>query len=687
VTTSTARRVAWSLFGLSVVAALAGSALAIANPIRPSVAATVVGYIAGLAFPTVGALIASRRPSSPIGWLLLVPGLALNLGGLAQEYAWYSVAGHHLPADGLVIALTYSFWAPALGALAPFTLLLFPDGHPPSPRWRWVLWAAGIGIALMVISGTLMPFGPNNTVFPRNPPNPLGILPEAVGGAIFQTGGILFLPTIPLSAIGLVLRLRRAHGLEREQTKWLAYGGAILALAVVIGLVLDGAGHEAARANLIGIAVMAIPISAGIAILRTRAFDIDVVIRKTVVAIVLAVLLTAIGFLAFAWIGQFALWGEDPFVRAAVGIGIGMLIVPLLRVSRRIANRLVHGRRATSYEVLTDFSDRLAGAYSTEDVLPRLATILRDATGATSATVWLRVGEVLRAEATSGGAQPTSEVPFTGDELPGTIGAFAVDVRHQGETLGALSVEMPANDPIDDAREKLVGDLAAQAGLVLRNVKLIEDLRASRQRLVAAQDEERRKIERNLHDGAQQQLVALSVKVRLARQLLDHDVDRAGAALDQLATEATDALENLRDLARGIYPPLLADKGLGEALVAQARKASIAIDVETDGAGRFPREIETAVYFCCLEALNNVAKYAEAASARVRLGVDGGELVFSVEDDGIGFSPEAAPRGSGLQGMVDRIDAVGGTLEIHSTAGRGTSIVGRVPIRTEAVTG
>ena len=248
----------------------------------------------------------------------------------------------------------------------------------------------------------------------------------------------------------------------------------------------------------------------------------------------------------------------------------------------------------------------------------------------------------------------------------------------RGEDLGALAVSMPANDPMNPSKDKLIRDLASQAGLLLRNVKLIEELRASRQRLVAAQDEERRKIERNLHDGAQQQLVALTVQLKLARGLLERDPAKAGDLLDTIQGSATGALEDLRDLARGIYPPLLADQGLAAALEAQARKAAVPTTVEADAVGRFAQEVEAAIYFCALEALNNVAKYSGATRATVRLARQNGRLTFSVEDDGRGFDPDAVERGTGLQGMVDRLEAIGGELTIETAPGRGTIVVGRV---------
>jgi signal transduction histidine kinase len=254
------------------------------------------------------------------------------------------------------------------------------------------------------------------------------------------------------------------------------------------------------------------------------------------------------------------------------------------------------------------------------------------------------------------------------------------EVRHQGELLGRIALAMPPNESLVPTQAKLVADVAAQAGLVLRNAALIEDLKASRQRLVAAQDEERRRIERNIHDGAQQQLVALAVKLKLADTLVGKDEDRAHTMLADLQVETNNALEDLRDLARGIYPPLLADKGLAAALESQGRKSVVSVSVEADGIGRYPQEAEAAVYFSCLEALQNVAKYAEATRATVRLAQRNGSLTFEIADDGIGFDPAAAERGSGLQGIADRLAALGGELDIRSAPGSGTTVAGRLPI-------
>jgi len=293
--------------------------------------------------------------------------------------------------------------------------------------------------------------------------------------------------------------------------------------------------------------------------------------------------------------------------------------------------------------------------------------------------VWLRVGGVLRPAGSWPQERRLAPITIARDALP-DLGEPAAAVVDAGELLGALSTMFPPSDPMSPAKERLVHDLASQAGLVLRNVRLIEELRASRERLVAAQDEERRKLERNLHDGAQQQLVALAVHLRLAEQMAGKDTTNEREILHRLQSMANDALEQLRDLARGIYPPLLADKGLGAALEAQARRSPVAVTVDADGVGRYPRAIESALYFCSLEALNNVAKYANATNARIHLRHEDGVLRVEIVDDGVGFDPGAAREGTGIRGMADRLDAIGGRLDVRSAHNLGTTVDATVRI-------
>ena len=269
-------------------------------------------------------------------------------------------------------------------------------------------------------------------------------------------------------------------------------------------------------------------------------------------------------------------------------------------------------------------------------------------------------------------------------------------ITHSGELLGLILIQRAAGgDAFSTEDDRILTELARQVGLTLHNVRLdsalqasldevrrqAEALQASRGRIVAAGNAERRRIERNLHDGAQQHLVALAVKVRLARQLSERDPDKARGLMEELGGDLEDALQELRDLAHGIYPPLLADKGLPEALAAAGRRASLPTEVRSDGIGRYSPEIEAAIYFCCLEALQNAGKHAgEGARVAVRIWEEAGGLLFEVGDDGVGFDTRHTGVSAGFTNMNDRLGAVGGTLRIESAPGRGTKVAGAIPV-------
>jgi signal transduction histidine kinase len=264
------------------------------------------------------------------------------------------------------------------------------------------------------------------------------------------------------------------------------------------------------------------------------------------------------------------------------------------------------------------------------------------------------------------------------------FGLIVAERSRRGENLAS-----EADETLEEvAREVGVAvsksrlDSALQDSLA-RLRKQAAELQASRGRLVAAADEERRRIERNLHDGAQQHLVALAVKVRLVEQLTERDPERARSLMNQLQDDVKSAIEELRALAHGIYPPLLSSAGLGEALAAACRRAPLPADVTADVAGRYAPEVEAAVYFCCLEALQNAAKHGGAGvSAHVRIREEAGALLFEVCDDGVGFDSSHLGDGAGHTNMRDRLGAVGGTLRVESSAGRGTRIEGVVPVGT-----
>ncbi len=656
-----------------------------------------VTAVAGIVYATLGALIV-RRVGNVIGWILLSAGFGFVLLASASAYAVVGIATFpgSLPAPEVLGAISQWAFVASLLLLA-FMLFLFPTGSLPSPRWRPI---AGLEIVASVV--TLLLWVVNPVTFGAPAPggswtfqNPAGI---AAWGGVISTVLVasvwMVAFTVAAGFASLVVRYRVGGGEVRQQVKWVAFTAA-MAILCLIGALLALLGCSCDSSLLANVlldtnallVLFGVPVAIAIAILRYRLYDIDVIIKRAVVYGLLASTLTAIYVAVVAGVGTLVGSRGSPLLTIVAAVAIALVFQPLRRRAQALANRVVYGDRATPYQVLSDFAEKMAGTYALEDVLHQMSSILAEGTGATRVDVWLRSGDGLRPVATwPSDAEVPPPVRLTGN---GDIPAFgdvtrAVPVRHGDELLGALSLEKPRNEPLSVTEDKLLQDLAAQAGLVLRNVGLtadlqasVEALRASRRRLVHAQDEERRKIERNLHDGAQQQLVALTVQLGLLARLAE-DPERVRGMSEQLQAALHDAIEDLRDLARGIYPPLLADKGLAAALEAQGRKAAVPTKVEPSGIGRYPQDVEAAVYFCALEAMQNVAKYSQANAAVVRLSEDESELVFEIHDDGRGFDPASTNYGTGMQGMADRLDAIGGHLEIQSEPGHGTLVRGRV---------
>jgi signal transduction histidine kinase len=659
---------------------------------------TGVVILALLGWLGVGALIVWRQPRNWAGWLFLITGTPLPLLTIAQQLL---ILGTKVDPGSVPLMDLWAFvgeYGIYPIALLPLLFLLYPDGHPPSRRWRWA--AVGlIGGASFSVLGFLFRPGPFNAFLGDGLlyVNPLGIDAFAgLGTAMITIGAIVGLLSAFSTVIAVRQRFKRSRGEERQQMRWLAYvaslAGGFFALQWLLGFVAElfspdanAPVFEVLFALTAFTIVLGVPAAYLVAIFRHGLWDLDVVVKKTVqYGVLLIGLLGAVALLLVA--APVILVGGDGTLPSGVvpgfvaGIVVALAIAVLRAPARRLANRVVYGGRATPYEVLSEFTGRVGETYSAEDVLPRMAQLLGEATGARVARVWLRVGTVFRAEATwPGDAPPAGDVP-SGERLASFGDDHAFEVRHQGELLGALTVTEAPDDPITPAKERLARDMASQAGLVLRNVRLIEELRDSRRRIVAAQDERAKKLERNIHDGAQQQLVALAVQLRLADSLIERDASKAHDLLADLQGRTSQTLEDLRDLARGIYPPLLADQGLPAAIEAQARRSPVSVTVDPDGVGRYDQDVEAAIYFACLEALNNVAKYADASSARIRLWQEDGQLGFEVSDDGRGFDVTSARSGSGLQGISDRIEAVGGSVRVASSPGSGTRLSGWIPI-------
>jgi signal transduction histidine kinase len=534
--------------------------------------------------------------------------------------------------------------------------------------------------------------------------NPFGI--TAAGHALsavpvrnFNTFTLISVLFLAAASVSLVVRYRAGGAELRRQISWVALSGAAFALLQLVALVAIVADHgkipviaTVAYEGTAGIALFGIPAVITIGILKYRLYEIDVIINRTVVYGLVSAGLTGVYAGIVLGIGALAGRQGSAVLTVAAAVAVALLFQPVRQRARRVANRLVYGDRATPYQVLADFAQDMAGQLDADAALDRMASVLAGATGAVRVEVWVRVGAQLRPQVTwPPGSTPPAILLGRGAQLPAFDAATrAIAIRHTDELLGAITIGKPRNEPVSAAEDRLLEHLASQAGLVLRNVRLtaelqatIDDLKASRRRLVRAQDEERQRIERNLHDGAQQQLVALTVQLTLLEDAAD-DPGEVRQLADELRAGLHAALDDLRALARGIYPPLLADQGLAAALQAQAGKTALPVLVEADGIWRYRRDAEATAYFCILEALQNVAKYARASRATVALACPDGHLEFIVTDDGDGFDTAKATHGTGLQGMADRLAVVGGALRIDSAPGSGTTISGTLPVAEPA---
>ena len=645
---------------------------------RPS-NSSVVGLVAILAMSSVGALVAWRRPANRIGWLLLAIAFSAIFLDLPKLYAGVAVYVHPgLPGADWLYWLSQIAWMFLFAQLLVLLPLWFPDGRLLSRRWSIVIGLAAIPV-ILVIAGSL---DPSATAPLRNPVEVQAMagMNNALNGAPFA---VLLLGTYALGVSSLVVRYRRGGEQERQQLKWLLVGVVLLLAALLMSFFVPALQN----APLIPFAAATLPVAIGIAVLRYRLYDIDLIINRALVYGGLAAVISAVYVLLVVGIGAM-IGSNQRFLLSLVATAIiALAFQPLRQRAQQLANRLVYGKRATPYEALSQFSEQLSETYSHEDILERMARILGEGTGAERAEVWVRAGHrLVLASVSPKAAEPRAPLVMQNGALPNMQRDTVVPVSHAGELLGALAVDKKRGETLNTVEQKLVTDLAGQAGLVLKNVGLnqellarLEDLRASRQRLVTAQDEERRRLERDLHDGAQQHLVALKIKLGLAEAAAQPET-RVRSLITQLKQDADDALDTMRELARGIYPPLLASDGLEAALRAQIRRITVAVDLQFDDVARQPREVEGAVYFCCLEALQNVAKYAQATRVSLRVWQEDANLAFRVQDDGKGFDPVTVPQGSGLQNIRDRVEALGGSLEVRSVPDQGTTIQGRVPV-------
>ena len=689
----------------AVAAAGAGLALwgAVLARHAPDQSGQVVRAALVVAWAAAGLTVTVRRPGERLGRLLL--GGAV-LGGIA------SLAGSALEANGHGVHLSSGATAaaqlarPVAVALLPIAamhvLLGLPDGACRVARSAIVTGYASGGVIGLVM-------------WTQRPGIPLWAvaIESVIAGAV--------------GTVGANHRYRNSQGLERQRMQWFGWAVAVGCEVVMVALALRLlSGWPSSGAAIAAAATIPLPVALLVGSSKKVITHIDRLLAATVSVLGLSGVVLAVYVVVVVGLGRVPTHQERSLlvlsmVAAAVA---AVLYLPARDRLARFANRFVYGEREAPDQVLRTFGSRLSRAIPLDELLLQVAESMRKTLALSAAEVWTgsegqlertasmpdappaRFGlshdeeTVVARAGVSGQAWVAVWLPQLLEGRPTAVMRIA-PISHSGRLLGlVVAVRPPAGDAFGPDDDTVLAELARQLGLALHNVQLdsalqasleevkrqADELRASRSRIVAAADAARRQIERNLHDGAQQHLVALAVNLRLARQLSDVDPDGAKELLDQLSHDVGDAVQELRDLAHGIYPPLLMDRGLGEALQAAAGRAALPSDVSIDGISRYRPEVEAAVYFCCLEAMQNAAKHAgPGACVHIRVWVEADGLLFEVADDGVGFDAASrASSGAGFVNMGDRVGAIGGTLSVTAAPGKGTRISGRIPLAATA---
>ena len=688
----------WAAAVLAVVAAAAGAYAPVlgrhGNLATEAMRAVLVG-----AFALAGTFAVVRRPFERQG-VLVLGGTAL--GAVAALMAATVQAHAHGTAVGAGAVSVARFVGPVALALLPVVamhlLLGLPDGSCRLSR---------AAIAGGYVTGAVV----GVVLWTRRPALPLW----PVGIEVVVAGSI--------GIIGSQRRYLRSQGVERQRMQWFGWAIAVGAEMLVVALALHTLWGWPRWPWLV-VMVSSLPLAVALAMGSSRrlAGRIDRILAHTVSLAGLTGIVVVVYLVIVVGLGRSPTQKERPLLALSMlaAAVAALLYGPARQRLTQYANRIVYGEREAPDAVLRTFGSRLSRAIPMDELLLQVAESLRKTLGLSSAEVWTGSG---------GHLEKTVSVPDTrvermvlsADEQTvvaraGVTGTAWVEIwlpallrgrensvvrvaptTHSGQVLGLIVAVRPANgDQFTADDDTMLTELARQVGLALHNVELdsalqesldevrrqADELQASRARIVAASDAARRQIERNLHDGAQQHLVALAVNVRLARQLAQSDPEASAQILDQLGEGLQEAVQELRALAHGIYPPLLIDRGISEALRSAAGRAALPTEVDAEGLRRYSPDEEAAVYFCCMEALQNAGKHAgDQATATVRAWEEGGELRFEVRDTGAGFdagSPLA--KGAGFVNMSDRVGAIGGSVRVESALGQGTAVSGRIPV-------
>ena len=653
----------WPLFVAWTCAALAAGALAATLALRavdpaPSESLLSVLSVAVIAAPALlaGVVIARGRPRNPVGAIVAALGLIAALDVMLSCWASAAVNGE-VGGAGWAVALYQADWIPVFGALA-LLLLLFPDGRPVSPRWRPVVWFAA-GATLASFATAFIRADAFDDPYAGVDP-PLGVASGAASGVLTAVSLLALTAALVLAAVAMILRFRRSRGVERTQMKWLAAAAVLLPVAIVAGTVDGVLNDEPTLITFITFVAVYVGLVTAVvvAMLRHGLYDVDRVISRTIAWVALTLVLAAAA-VGLALLVAEPLGGGSTAGAAVAAVAVALAFDPLRRRLQRAVDRRFDRDRSRAVERVDAFAELLHdGRGAPEGIEAVLREVLRDP--------GLRLLVWLPGPATYAGLDGVPEA------APPPGPGVAVTGVGRGEAPLALVV----HDPRLGDRPGLLADVLRAAALPVEIARLrgelrgrLEEVEESRVRIVRAGYEERRRLERDLHDGAQQRLVALGMALRRVQRRLAGDAE-AARAIDDAVGDVAEAVRDLREIARGLRPGML-DDGLGPALADLARRTPLVVDVEAPE-GRIPAEIETAAYYVVSEALANAVKHAGATRVSVTARRDDGRLLVSVQDDGRGG---AAPEPSGgLAGLADRIAAHGGEMALESRPGEGTRL-------------
>ncbi|MBI5290630.1 MAG: sensor histidine kinase [Chloroflexi bacterium] len=692
-----ARWTSWSLAGLSVAMAVAGfvvsvlAVLATRDPLGLYTHELTLPLIV-IIFSVLGPLVVARHPRHPIGWIMTLTAFSAGVVGLnvgLRAYGEHVLGPDRAPWLVLVKWLDWWVWIPSNVLPITFLILLFPDGHLLSPRWRPVAWAAGFGMAGMMLGSALNPVSRMDTE------NPLGRNPFAIPGAgpvtdaLLNVGGVLLLIAFIGSIAALVLRFRSSSGVQRQQLKWVAYATVLLFASVLLSYVLYVTLPQESPVFQISVLLMSlgllgIPLAACVAILRYRLFDIDVVINRTLVYSVLtfstmAVYIFIVGYLG----GLFQASEKSILAFLATGL-VAVTFNPLREWLQRGVNRVMYGERDDPYAVLSRLGQRLEATLAPEAVLPTIVETVAQALKLPCAAIALKEGEGFKIVAASPPSPPTPLPLGEGRRGEGQgVGGEVLPLVYQGEIVGQLIFSPRApGEAFTAVERRLLEDIAHQAGVAVHAVRLTVDLQRSRERIVTAREEERRHIRRELHDGLGPSLAGLTLKMDAARNLLTHNPRAADDLLADLKSQTQSSIDDIRRLAYSLRPPALDELGLLSAIqefCAGQERIGLLVTVESpENIPPLSAAVEAATYRIVCEALTNAARHARAGHCTVQIRVNK-NLEVEICDDGQGV-PEKFKAGVGLASMRERAAELGGQCRVESRPEGGTRVLAVIPI-------